>query len=82
MTYQCTYAVRKKVEMKTLLDTNRSRNIEIFLPRFPLALDTLETTLSDQLNNINDTMELAIDHIVALKRCLPVLVYFSVLYKL
>ena len=60
--------MKKKVEMKTLLDNNRSRNIEIFLPRFPLALDTLETTLPDQLNNINESMELMIDHIVALKR--------------
>ena len=61
-------AVKKKVEMKTLLDNNRSRNIEIFLPRFPLALDTLETTLSDHLNNINESLELGTDHIVALKR--------------
>ncbi len=60
--------MKKKVEMKTLLDNNRSRNIEIFLPRFPLALDTLEMTLSDHLNNINESMELVIDHIVALKR--------------
>ena len=68
MNYGFNITVKKKVEMKTLLDNNRSRNIEIFLPRFPLSLDNLETTLSDQLNNINESMELGIDHVVALKR--------------
>lgn len=62
-------AVKKKVETKTLLDTNRSRNIEIFLPRFPLSLDNLESTLPEQLNNMSDSLELGSDHIVALKRC-------------
>lgn len=56
------------MEIKTLLDNNRSRNIEIFLPRFPLSLDSLESTLSEQLNNVNDSLELGSDHIVALKR--------------
>lgn len=63
------HAVKKKVETKTLLDTTRSRNIEIFLPSFPLSLDTLESKLSDQLNNVkDDSLELGSDHIVALKR--------------
>lgn len=56
------------METKTLLDNNRSRNIEIFLPSFPLSLATMETKLSEQLNNVNDSLELGSDHIVALKR--------------
>ena len=61
-------AAKKKPEIKTLLDGNRSRNIEIFLPRLPLPLENLESTLSDQLNNVNDSLELGSEHIVALKR--------------
>ena len=60
-------AAKKKVEMKTLLDTTRSRNIEIFLPSFSIPLDTLESKLAEQLNNLKDS-ELGIDHVVALKR--------------
>lgn len=59
--------MKKKVELKTLLDTTRSRNIEIFLPSFSIPLESLETQLSEQLNNITNS-ELGIDHIVALKR--------------
>ena len=55
------------METKTLLDTNRSRNIEIFLPSFSLSLDSLESTLADQLNRVKGS-ELGIDHVVALKR--------------
>ena len=62
------HAVKKKIETKTLLDTTRSRNIEIFLPSFPFSLDSLQSKLSDQLNNVIDSPELGIDHIVALKR--------------
>lgn len=64
---QCVLSVKKKVELKTLLDTTRSRNIEIFLPSFSIPLESLETQLSEQLNNITNS-ELGIDHIVALKR--------------
>lgn len=62
------YAAKKKVEVKTLLDTTRNRNIGIFLPSLPLSLDTLQDKLSEQLNNINDNLGLELDHIVALKR--------------
>ena len=50
-----------------MLDTNRSRNIEIFLPSFSLSLDSLESTLAEQLNRVKGS-DLGIDHVVALKR--------------
>ena len=59
----------KKEALKSLLDNTRSRNIEIFLPRFPLELDTLTHDLDQQLDIIDGaTTKLNIEHIVALKR--------------
>ncbi len=58
----------KKIEMKTLLDTTRSRNIEIFLPTFPYSLGKLTGNLDKQLNVVTETSDLALDHIIALKR--------------
>ena len=63
----CTVVIRK-VELKTLLDTNRSRNIEIFLPRFSLPLADLDVSLSEQLNYLTGDSKLDLDHVVALKR--------------
>lgn len=60
--------ITKKIETKTLLDNNRSRNIEIFLPRFSLALSDLNVTLSEQLNYLTGDSKLDLDHVVALKR--------------
>ncbi len=71
----CTHVVMtKKIEMKTLLDTTRSRNIEIFLPTFPYPLVELTSTLDKQLNVVTETSELGLDHIIALKRCVCVCV--------
>ena len=52
----------------SLLDHTRSRNIEIFLPSFPLPVQSLETDLDHQLNVIEGDTKLSIEHIVALKR--------------
>ena len=59
---------RVRTEMKTLLDTTRSRNIEIFLPSFPVSLSSLDKELNALLNCINENSPLKIEHIVALKR--------------
>ena len=67
----CTYtvALTKKVELKTLLDQTRARNIEIFLPSFPLTLENLTAvSLGDCLNCLSENSTLKLDHIVALKR--------------
>lgn len=83
--FLCT--AKKKPEIKTLLDGNRSRNIEIFLPRLPLPLENLESTLSEQLNNVNDSLELESEHIVALKRyaslllCMALHLYLHTRYQ-
>ena len=61
--------MRIRPELKTLLDTTRSRNIEIFLPSFPLGLPSLDKDLNEHLNCINESSPLQIEHIVALKRC-------------
>lgn len=61
--------VRVRPELKTLLDTTRSRNIEIFLPSFPLSLPSLDKDLNEHLNCINEGSPLMLEHIVALKRC-------------
>ena len=58
----------KKEAVKSLLDNTRSRNIEIFLPRFPLEVQTLTVELEEQLNIINGSSILNVEHIVALKR--------------
>ncbi len=58
--------------MKTLLDTTRSRNIEIFLPTFPYPLVSLSSTLDKQLNVVTEPSELGLDHVIALKRCVSV----------
>ena len=57
------------VQRKTLIDTTRSRNIEIFLPSFPLALESLDRTLNEHLNSVSADSPLGLEHIVALKRC-------------
>jgi len=63
--------VRVRPELKTLLDTTRSRNIEIFLPSFPLSLPSLDKDLNEHLNCINEGSPLMLEHIVALKRFQP-----------
>ena len=60
---------RARTEVKTLLDTTRSRNIEIFLPSFPVSLSSLDKELNELLNCIKENSPLKIEHIVALKRC-------------
>ena len=62
------------VQRKTLIDTTRSRNIEIFLPSFPLALESLDRTLNEHLNSVSADSPLGLEHIVALKRCVRVCV--------
>jgi hypothetical protein len=61
----------KKEALKSLLDNTRSRNIEIFLPRFPLKVELLELELDQQLNVIDGSTKLNVEHIVALKRFQP-----------
>jgi hypothetical protein len=63
--------IGKKEAVKSLLDNTRSRNIEIFLPRFPLGVQTLTMELEEQLNIINGATKLNLEHIVALKRFQP-----------
>lgn len=58
-----------KNTVKSLLDHTRSRNIEIFLPSFPLKVQSLTVELDQQLNVIYGSTKLTIEHIVALKRC-------------
>jgi hypothetical protein len=66
--------IGKKEAVKSLLDNTRSRNIEIFLPRFPLGVQTLTMELEEQLNIIiNGATKLNVEHIVALKRFQPTL---------
>lgn len=67
----------KKVVTVSLLDSNRSRNIEIFLPSFPLSLANLTDTLDTHLNNIAETSPLQIEHVVALKRYILVLTCYT-----
>ena len=66
------------METKTLLDPTRSRNIEIFLSSFRISLDTLESQLAEQLNNVKEDNQvdspesrLVVDHVVSLKRYQP-----------
>lgn len=66
--YDC-FTVQKKKAVASLLDNTRSRNIEIFLPSFPLEVHSLDTLLDQQLNVISNSTELSVEHIVALKRC-------------
>ena len=62
-------ALTKKVELKSLLDQTRARNIEIFLPSFPLSLEQLTSdSLGECLNSLSEDSTLNLDHIVALKR--------------
>ena len=62
-------ALTKKVELKSLLDQTRARNIEIFLPSFPLSLEQLSPdSLGECLNSLSENSTLNLDHIVALKR--------------
>lgn len=57
--------------MKSLLDQTRARNIEIFLPSFPLSLEQLSPdSLGECLNSLSENSTLTLDHIVALKRYL------------
>lgn len=57
------------MELKTLLDQTRARNIEIFLPSFPLLLDNVTPdSLGECLNDLSEDSVLNLDHIVALKR--------------
>ena len=58
----------KREARRSLLDNTRSRNIEIFLPRFPLSVERLTIQLDQQLNIIVGPTELNVEHIVALKR--------------
>lgn len=62
------YIAEKKEVVASLLDHTRSRNIEIFLPSFPLTVQSLDTDLDHQLNIIEGSTKLNIEHIVALKR--------------
>ena len=64
---QCFYIAEKKEVVASLLDHTRSRNIEIFLPSFPLPVQSLDLDLDHQLNIIEGN-KLNIEHIVALKR--------------
>ena len=57
-----------KNTVKSLLDHTRSRNIEIFLPSFPFKVQSLTVELDQQLNIIDGSTQLTIEHIVALKR--------------
>lgn len=66
--YPVCFAVKKKKAVQSLLDNTRSRNIEIFLPSFPLKVEALNTLLDQQLNVIDNNTELSVEHIVALKR--------------
>lgn len=62
-------ALAKKAELKTLLDQTRARNIEIFLPSFPISLEQLTTdSIGECLNCLSEDSILKFDHIVALKR--------------
>ena len=62
-------ALAKKVELKSLVDQTRARNIEIFLPSFPLSLEQLSPdSLGECLNSLSENSTLNLDHIVALKR--------------
>lgn len=58
----------RREAVKSLLDNTRSRNIEIFLPRFPLSVQTLTNELEEQLNIVDGSTTLNVEHIVALKR--------------
>ena len=65
----CISALAKKTELKTLLDQTRARNIEIFLPSFPISLEQLTAdSLGECLNCLSEDSILKLDHIVALKR--------------
>ena len=61
------FAVKKKTT-ESLLDNTRSRNIEIFLPSCPLKVQSLDSDLNQQLNAIDGSTKLNVEHIVALKR--------------
>ena len=61
------FAVKKET-VKSLLDNTRSRNIEIFLPSFPLKVQSLTMELDEQLNVVDGSTKLNVEHIVALKR--------------
>lgn len=62
-------ALTKKVELKSLLDQTRARNIEIFLPSFPISVEQLgPDSLGECLNSLSEDSALNLDHIVALKR--------------
>lgn len=61
------FAVKKET-VKSLLDNTRSRNIEIFLPSFPLKVESLTAQLDQQLNVVDGSTKLNVEHIVALKR--------------
>ena len=62
------FAAKKKTTVDSLLDNTRSRNIEIFLPSFSLKVQSLDTDLDQQLNAIDGSTKLNVEHIVALKR--------------
>lgn len=62
------FSVKRKNVVESLLDNTRSRNIEIFLPSFPLTVQSLDADLDQQLNIIDRSTKLNIEHIVALKR--------------
>ena len=60
--------MKKKTAVESLLDNTRSRNIEIFLPSFPLKVQSLDADLDQELNAIDGSTKLNVEHIVALKR--------------
>ena len=67
--------MKKKTTVNSLLDNTRSRNIEIFLPSFPLKVQSLDIDLDQQLNVIDGSTKLNVEHIVALKRYVHTCIY-------